>query len=47
MKLNGQEIDGRAVRLDLTVKKSGGGGRSGKCLDVRHDNENKIVIKFN
>ena len=31
MKLNGQEIDGRAVRLDLSAsKRSGGGDRGGR-----------------
>jgi nucleolin len=29
MKLNGQEIDGRAVRLDLSAPRQGGGGRGG------------------
>jgi hypothetical protein len=27
MKLNGQELDGRPVRLDLSAPRQGGGGR--------------------
>ena len=29
MKFNGEEIDGRAVRLDLSQSRGGGGGRGG------------------
>ena len=29
MKFNGQEIDGRAIRLDLSAPRQGGGGRGG------------------
>jgi len=30
MKFNGQEIDGRAIRLDLSAPRQGGGGRGGR-----------------